>query len=112
MRPRVFPGTLSSWAPICSALLAPRPRSSRAAARHAGADRHARGEALGERDDVRQEAGVLIDEPLAAAAQAALHLVGDEEPLVLVAELLQAAQVVEARDVDAALALDRLDQHR
>ena len=55
----------------------------RAAADDAGADRHARGEALGERHHVGLEAGVLVDEPLAGAAEAALHLVGDEQPAVL-----------------------------
>ena len=46
----------------------------------AGAHRHARSEALGERHHVGQEAGVLVDEPLAGAPEAALHLVGHEEP--------------------------------
>ena len=83
-----------------------------AAADHAGAHRHAAGQALGERHHVGQEAGVLVDEPLAGAPQAALYFVGHEQPLVAVADFLESLQVLQARDVDAAFALDRLDEHR
>jgi hypothetical protein len=51
---------------------------------------------------------VLVDEPFAGAAESALHLVGNEQPLLALADFLQPAQVFQARDVDPALALDRL----
>ena len=51
-------------------------------------------------------------EPLAGAAEAGDHLVGDQQHLVAVADLAQAGEVVVGRRVDAARALDRLGDHR
>src|SRR5580698_10487563 len=46
---------------------------------HANAKGHAAGYAFGHADDVGLDAGVLDGPPLAGAARAALHFVGDEE---------------------------------
>jgi len=51
----------------------------------AGADRHASGEPLGQRNHIRMKTRVLIVEPFAGAAQAALDLIEHEQPLVFVA---------------------------
>ena len=51
-----------------------------------GADRHARAQALGQRHHVGLDAGPLVREPLAGAADAALHLVEHQQPVVLVAQ--------------------------
>ena len=48
-------------------------------------------------------------EHLAGAGKAGLHLVGDQQDAVLVAELAQRQQKLGRRDVEAALALHRLD---
>src|SRR5205085_3919590 len=93
------------------AMVAGLEHAPRAAADHAGADRYSRAETLGERHDVGHETRVLVHEPFAGAAETALHLVGHEQPVLALAELVQAAQVFEAGDVDAALALDRLDEY-
>jgi len=84
----------------------------RGSAGEAGSDRHARREALGEQHDVGLNPGVLIDEPLARAAQPALDFVHHEQPTLAVAKLAQIAQVPHRGDIDSAFALDRLDQHR
>ena len=57
------------------------------------------------------DAGPLVGEPLAGAADAALHLVEHQQPVLLVAQLAQALQVLPARRVDAAFALDGLEEH-
>ena len=51
-----------------------------------GADRHARAQALGQRHHVGLDAGPLVREPLAGAADAALHLVEHQQPVALVAQ--------------------------
>ena len=56
------------------------------------------------------DAGALIGEQVAGAADAGLHLVEDQQQAVLVAQLAQAAQEARRRHAHAALALDRLDQ--
>ena len=53
---------------------------------------------------------VLIGEPRAGAAHAGLHFVEDQQQLVLVGQLAQPFEVAGRRQVDAAFALDRLDQ--
>src|SRR5690606_5971267 len=68
----------------------------------AGADGHARAQALGQGHDVRLDAGVLVGEPLAGAADATLHLVEHEQPVLLVAELAQALQEFLMAEIDAA----------
>ena len=67
-------------------------------------------EALGQRHDVGRDAEVLVGEPLAGAAAAGLHLVEDQQQLVLVGQLAQAGEEAGGRNADAAFALDRLDQ--
>src|SRR5712691_11605330 len=63
-------------------------------AREAGPDRDPGGEALGEQQDVGTNSGVLIDEPLAGAAEAALDFVDHQEPSLAVADLPQVPQVL------------------
>ena len=55
-------------------------------ARDAGADRQAAPERLGERRDVRNDAGRLDREPVAAATAPRLHLIGHKERVVVVAQ--------------------------
>src|SRR5690625_2455233 len=64
---------------------------------------------LRQRDDVRHDAGLLEAEEVAGAAAAHLDVVDDEQDLVALAQVRQAAQPLRAGGVDAALALDRLD---
>ena len=71
---------------------------------------HAAGQRLGQRDDVGLHVPVLVGEPAAGAAHAGLHLVEDQHQLVAVGQLAQPFEVAGRRQVDAALALDRLDQ--
>ena len=81
--------------------------------REAGAEREAAADALGDRHDVGRDAGPLIGEQFAGAADAGLDLVEDQQQAVLVAELAQRrAGTAASTTRDAALALDRLDQDR
>ena len=76
------------------------------------ADRQSAGEALGDGGRIGPDAGEPGAEPGAAAADARLHLVVQQQGAVAVAEL---ARQLEPRGIerpDTALALDRLDQHR
>src|SRR5690606_673590 len=75
-------------------------------------NREAAAETLGHGDQVRLDAGMLDREHPAAAAEAGLYLVGDQQDAVLVAGFAQAAQEVRRRRVEAALPLDRLDDDR
>ncbi len=75
-----------------------------------GADGQASGERLGNGDDVRLRVEVLEAEPLAGASEAALDLVGDEEGAGGVAELAGGLEELGGDGVDAALALDGLDE--
>ena len=52
-------------------------------------ERHTAGDALGRRHEVGDDALVVAGEPVAAAAEAGLHLVGDEEDVVVPAPLRQ-----------------------
>ena len=74
------------------------------------ADRQAVGEPLRERDEVRPHAELLEREERPGAADAGLHLVEAEERAVLGGELGGGGEEAGRRGVDAALALDRLDQ--
>ena len=82
------------------------------AGREARPDRHAVGEPLGKRHDVRHHTGVLVREPFPGAAGAALHLVEHQQPAVRLADLAQALEVIVVADDDPAFALQQLDQHR
>ncbi|CAM5200189.1 hypothetical protein BTHI11S_02081 [Bosea thiooxidans] len=68
-------------------------------------------ERLGERRHIRHDAVTLEGEELAGAAEPALHLVGNPEHAVLVAECAQLAPEAFRRLDDAAAALDRLHHH-
>jgi hypothetical protein len=73
------------------------------------AHREAAAEALREADDVGFEPGMLEAEPAAGAAEAGLDLVEDQERAALAAQSLRRVQELGGADVDAALALHRLD---
>ena len=70
------------------------------------------GEALGGRDDVGLVVVALGAEPLAQAAPGADHLVGDQQHVVLVADLAHALEVALGRGEAAAGVLDGLEDHR
>src|SRR5690606_27761068 len=67
---------------------------------------------LRQRDHVRADAGVLEAEEPAGAAAADLDVVDDEQDAVAPAQRLETAQPVGGGDVDPALALHGLDDHR
>ncbi len=73
------------------------------------AERHSAGDALGGRDDVRNEPEVLRREHLTRAAHPALHLVGDDQDAVLVGEPAQFVEKSFGWNHIAAFTLDRLD---
>ena len=76
------------------------------------AERHvARVDALGHRDDVRDDVPVVDREPLAGAAEAGHHLVGDQQDPVPVADLADRLQVAVGRDDDPVRADDGLEDH-
>src|SRR5215471_16719056 len=54
---------------------------------------------------------MLNREHLAGTSEAALDLIDNEQNAMLVADLAELAQEIEGRDVEAALALHRLDHH-
>ncbi len=60
-----------------------------------------RGQALGHRDQVRDDAPVVDRPPLAGAAEACHDLIGDEPDAVAIAHLANALQVAVGRDEDA-----------
>ena len=75
-------------------------------------DRHAAAQPLGKSHHIGLHILVLPGEHLAGAADARLHFVKHQQQVVLVADLAQGGQVARVGDVDAALALQRLDQNR
>ena len=77
--------------------------------RQAGADRKAAAERLGQRHDVGRDAGVLIGEHVAGAADAGLYFVENQQQAVVVAQLAQRAQECMRHHPHAAFAHDRLD---
>src|SRR5436309_2687433 len=80
--------------------------------REGRADRHAAREGLREGQEVGLDAPPLDREEAARAAHPRLHLVEDEEGPRRVADLPRRGEVLGGRDVDAALPLDRLEDHR
>ena len=74
-----------------------------------GRQRHTAGNALGGGDEVGHDALVVTGEPVAGPAEAGLHLVGDEEDVVLAAPIGQRRKETPRRGDETALALDRLD---
>ena len=77
-----------------------------------GADRHATPEALGQGDGIGLHPELLIAPQAAGAADAHLHLIEDQQDVVLIAELAHAAEEGRIAGVHAALALQGLQQHR
>ena len=67
------------------------------------------GDGLGEGGDVGEDAVVLVGEPFAGSAEAALDLVGEQEGAGGVAEFACGGEELSRDGVDAALALDGLD---
>ena len=74
------------------------------------ADRQAVGETLRERDGVRLRAEPLPREEASGPPHAGLHLVEHEQRAVLVGDVARAGEELRPRRMDAALALNRLDQ--
>ena len=75
------------------------------------ADGQSRRQRLGERHDVGRYARPRVAPQRPGAAQAALHLVEDEQCASGVAQLTQSRQKGGVGTADAALALHRLNQH-
>ena len=69
-------------------------------------------ERLAEHEPVGLHAVVVAREQLAGAAEAGLHLVGDEQHVALAADPRARGEIAGRRHDDAALALDRLDEER
>ena len=75
---------------------------------HGGIDRHAVAQALAQHDDVGLDAIVREGVQRAGAAEVGLHLVEDEDDVVLAAELFEQLQVFLLRMIRAAAAQVRL----
>src|SRR6266545_4935426 len=78
--------------------------------RQGRADRHAPREGLRQREEVGLDAPPFDGEESARAAHARLDLVEDQERTRAVADLAGGRQVFRRRDMDAAFALDRLEE--
>ena len=76
-----------------------------------GAYREAVAEPFRQRHDVGLDAEVLVGEQRARPPDARLHLVEDQQQVLLVAPGAHLPEVVVVGDDDAAFALDRLQQH-
>jgi len=79
-------------AAIGAAVRAGRPAFHQLAPGNDPGERQARGQSLGDGDDVGCHPKVFEGEPLARAPEAGLNLVGDEQDAVLVAQPAQAGQ--------------------
>ena len=77
-----------------------------------GRQREAAGKALGHGGQIGRHLMVVHGEHLAGAGKAGLHLVGDQQDAVLVADLAQRRHEIARRLVEAALALHRLEDDR
>ena len=76
------------------------------------ADREAAAEAFGQSEDIRLDAVMLISEQLAGASHARLHLIEDEQQIMLIAQLAQLLhECLISRD-DAAFRLHELQHDR
>ena len=75
-----------------------------------GTDGQTAAQALGQGNDVRLEVVVLAAQEGAGAAHAGLHLVHDEDQVLLVTELAHSLHIIGVQRHDAALALDEF-QH-
>ena len=62
--------------------------------RQAGADRKTVAQRLRQRDDIERDARMLVAEPGAGPAHAGLDFVDHQQPVVLVAQDTQSAQVI------------------
>src|ERR1700674_4233985 len=92
------------------AVLSGRNRGGKMFFRQERAERHSRGDRLGDGDDIRYHAEALEGEDLAGAPEAALDLVENERGLMMVGERPAGAQEVFGTIEDAAFAKDGL-QH-
>lgn len=81
------------------------------ASRQAGTDRYAVAQPFGEGHDVRHDAFMLKGKPLARATHAGLNLVEHQQPVTPRATFSQRLEIPGRRDLSAALALNRFDQH-
>src|SRR5436309_632164 len=79
---------------------------------HDRADRHAAAEPLGREQHIRLDPLMLARPHFAGPSYAALYLVAHEQDAVAVAQLPQRLQIAGRRHHVAALALDRLHEHR
>lgn len=87
--------------------------AERGLAEEHGADgHHATAERLGQRHDVRDDPAVLAPEQPSRTAESGLHLVDHQARPVPGAQLPRGQQELLGREVDAALALDRLHHER
>ena len=75
-----------------------------------GADRYTASQALGQSYHIRLNAEIFISKELAASAHAALDFVKNQHSIVLVAKLTHLLHIFYIRNMDTALALNRL-QH-
>ena len=79
---------------------------------HHRTNRHTRAQSFGQWHHVRHNARPLVGKPLAGAAHAALHFVNHHQPVALVTQGAQLAQIVQVHRIDAAFTLDSLKKYR
>ena len=80
-------------------------------ARQQRRQRHAAADAFAERHDVRLHAVMLVAEQGAEAPHPGLHLIANQQQLVLVAQRAQAGHEFGRRAIDAAFTLHRFEHH-
>src|SRR5438552_17064376 len=79
---------------------------------HRYAERHAGGNAFGDRHDIRMEVEVFEREHLAGAAHTGLDFIRNQENAVLARDLLELRKKIRRRDDVAALTLNGFDEDR
>ena len=79
-------------------------------AKHCRHWHHTAAESLTEDKDVRTHAFVVASEHLTCTGDTALHLVGHEQHVVFLADVVAFLQITFIRNVNASLTLDRLQQ--